>query len=145
MRDTSFAQTVLGRLDEVDIPPERLELRLPFEANDSETSNCRSQLKLLDAAGVAISLNEAATARFDLQRARDIGVSALTIGRGSIDPLAHDPGKRTRLQAMISFARAVGLRVNATDVRTSEERESLSALGCTTFAQEVHAITSSSR
>ena len=115
------------------IAPSRLELRLPQEILTEVTKNCKAQLEMLVAGGVGISLDESATARFDLDKVRELGVGSLTVGRGWIDPAERDPAKTSKLTAMIALARAAGLRVTATGIRTHAEREGLVAMGCAAY------------
>lgn len=103
LSDTSFAQTVLTHIAAAGIAPSRLELRLPREVLSESTTNCRFQLEMLRAGGVAISLDEGATAKFDLDLVKAMGVGALTIGRDWINVTESDAANALKLPAMIAM------------------------------------------
>jgi len=124
-----FADTVAGALEATGLHPRALGLEVTegLLAGEAETV---AELNRLAELGVRIVLDDFGVGYSSLSRLKNFPLEVLKIDRAFTAGLTHDPYDHAIVEAMVSIATGVGVRVVAEGVETEEQRACLQALGC---------------
>jgi EAL domain-containing protein (putative c-di-GMP-specific phosphodiesterase class I) len=87
-------------------------------------------LNRLNQIGVEISIDDFGTGYSSLAYLTSLPISELKIDRSFVRDLGETPQSSAIVSAIIALARALGLRVIAEGVETTEQMEVLYSLGC---------------
>lgn len=88
--------------------------------------------------GVAVAIDNFGTEYSSFDYIRAYGINHLKIAQSFINRSCHDPASAATINAIVSFARDVGVGVIAQGVETEEQRELISQAGRDAFAQGFH-------
>lgn len=125
-----FAAEVAGALSDAGLAPERLNVEVTEAALMESEAATVANLETLGKMGVCVGIDDFGTGYSSLGRLKRLPVSFLKVDRSFVDGLAPESEDIPIVQAVLGLADAMGLRVVAEGVETSEQLEELSRLGC---------------
>lgn len=122
-------ETVRRALAEAGIEPQYLDLELTESIlmKGPQTTAC---IEALDEIGVNFSLDDFGTGYSSLSYLKRFPIDHLKIDRSFVHDIATDPDDAAIVKAVIAMARALGMKVIAEGVETSEQLELLRGEGC---------------
>ena len=129
-RDEHFLQDVFQILDETGLNPRRLELELTESSLMKNADATEVVLKALRHRGVQVAVDDFGMGYSSLSYLRKFSIDALKIDRSFVHQIANTRDDRTIVNAIISMAQSLNLRVVAEGVETKEELEFLQAHLC---------------
>lgn len=121
---------VLDALAESGLPPARLELELTESLLMENDGTARDRLDRLRAAGIHLSLDDFGTGFSSLSYLRTFAIDKVKIDQSFVRGLPEDRPAAAIIEAVVSLAGTLGLRVNAEGCETAEQLELLRKLGC---------------
>jgi len=130
--DPDFARAVERVLELYELPPEALELELTEDVAMGTSDYVDSQLNAIARMGVAVAVDDFGSGYSSLRHLKRLRLSKIKIGPSFIAEIASSHADRSIVQAVISIARGLDIRVVAEGVSSYEQAETLLALGCTT-------------
>ena len=128
LRQPEFPTLVRRALDRVGVPPEMLEIELTESAFADD--DARTSLRRLAALGVRLSLDDFGTGYSSLGYLRQHPVQAIKIDRSFIEEIPHSVTASTLAETIIKMAHALGKRVVAEGVETSDQLDFLRERQC---------------
>jgi EAL domain-containing protein (putative c-di-GMP-specific phosphodiesterase class I) len=117
-------------LQETCLDPSRLDLEITESVLLSDGERAVETLEDLRGLGVTLSLDDFGTGYSSLSYLRRLPIQGLKIDRSFVSHLADGSDDASLTAAIISMARALGLRVIAEGVEHEGQREILHELGC---------------
>lgn len=126
-----FVENLVRRVDRSGVGADRLVLEVTEDVLLKEEAE--QALLALHRSGFEISMDDFGTGYSSFALLARMGFDEIKIDRSFIRPLADDPTFRTLVRTVIDMAAALGSRVVAEGVETSQQRELLRAMGCQTF------------
>jgi len=129
LRSRKFVETVSQVLAESGVSPERLELEMTETALMAASGDVARSLSELRRLGVACALDDFGTGYSSLSHIRDFAVDRIKIDRSFVNAVATVPGAAL-VEAIVSLARANGLRLTAEGVEEQEQYAFLKRVGC---------------
>jgi diguanylate cyclase (GGDEF)-like protein/PAS domain S-box-containing protein len=132
--DTDLVPQVTKAIARHGVPAGRLCLEVTETAVHEASLTARTALTAFSTAGIKIALDDYGTGYSSLGHLRDNPVDTLKIDRVFISGLTRNRGDDAIVVAVITLAHALGMRVVAEGVETTEQRDRLRELGCD-FAQ----------
>jgi len=129
LRSRKFVDTVSQVLADEGIEPARLELELTETALMAASGDVARSLSELRRLGVACALDDFGTGYSSLSHIRDFAVDRIKIDRSFVNSVNTVPGAAL-VEAIVSLARANGLRLTAEGVEAQEQYDFLSRVGC---------------
>jgi len=128
--DPLFAERLLAKLSEHQLPPGRFEVEITETAAIGHVERVLPQLAQLRQAGVPIALDDFGTGQSSLTMLRQLPIAAMKLDRSLITPLpAADAG--AIVQAACVLGRSLKLEIVAEGVETYAQAAAAEALGCT--------------
>jgi EAL domain-containing protein (putative c-di-GMP-specific phosphodiesterase class I) len=112
------------------VSPGRICLEVTETAVHEASLMARSALTAFSTAGIRIALDDYGTGYSSLGHLRDNPVDTLKIDRVFINGLTRNQGDDAIVVAVITLGHALGMRVVAEGVETTEQRDRLRELGC---------------
>jgi diguanylate cyclase (GGDEF)-like protein/PAS domain S-box-containing protein len=137
LQDPDLARRIAQITRETGFDPRYLELEISEGAamvNAPATAAVLEELKALD---VRVAIDDFGTGYSSLSYLERFPVDSLKIDRSFVDKLGQDPGTALLVSGMIDLAHALGLRVIAEGVETTEQLQRVRDLGCD-LAQGYH-------
>jgi predicted signal transduction protein with EAL and GGDEF domain len=122
--------TIAGILSTSGLAPDRLELEITervFMENSDRTLAILFQLKSL---GVRIAMDDFGTGYSSLSYLRSFPFDKIKVDRTFISGIVDGIEHAAIVQAVVSLARALGMRTTAEGVETRDQQNSVLALGC---------------
>ena len=130
-RRGNFPETLLGRLGEADLPPNKIQIEVTESVFLGRGSECvETALKLLSAAGISVALDDFGTGYASLSHLKQFPVDAIKIDRSFIRDLHEDPGDAAIVHALISLGKSLGIKVIAEGIETQQQAAYLRKHGC---------------
>lgn len=129
LRSGTFVDTVRQVLAESGVAPERLELEMTETALMAASGEVARTLSELRGLGVACALDDFGTGYSSLSHIRDFAVDRIKIDRSFVNAVHTVPGAAL-VEAIVSLARANGLRLTAEGVEAEEQYAFLRRVGC---------------
>jgi diguanylate cyclase (GGDEF)-like protein/PAS domain S-box-containing protein len=126
--DPNFVQTVQAALRDAGLPPELLEIELTETAINANLDRIGAALKELRAFGVRVAIDDFGTGYNSLATLRAYDVDTLKIDRCFVTDIVASPVDRAIASAVITAAHALGARVVAEGIETTEQLAALIAL-----------------
>lgn len=130
--DTGAAVT--RALHESSLDADRLELEITEGAMIEECPGAEGGLLALKSTGARLVLDDFGTGRSSISCLKRFTIDGLKIDRSFVEGLATDDGDQAIVNAVLSMAGALGVRVTAEGVETPEQLTRLREHGCA-FAQ----------
>lgn len=129
-RDPEFTQIVGQALSSTGLDPASLTLELTEGTAMDNAERSIEVLQELDRMGVRLSIDDFGTGYSSLAYLRQFPLHELKIDRSFIVDMARDREGSAIVTAIIGMAHALGLRVVAEGVETSEQAVTLTEAGC---------------
>jgi diguanylate cyclase (GGDEF)-like protein len=128
--DPAFPETVLARLDEHRIAPDRLVLELVETLTISQLEVVERTLRDLRDAGVQLALDDFGSGISPLSVLSQIPVHQLKIGREFVTAVETSSEAAAVIRSTVDLARSLHLTVVAEGVESEPQRHALWELGC---------------
>ena len=122
--------TVYDALTESGLPADRLDLELTESLLMDNDGRARDRLNRLRAAGIHLSLDDFGTGYSSLSYLRHFAIDKIKIDQSFVRGLPGERSATAIIEAVVSLAKNLGLRVNAEGCETAEQLEILRRLGC---------------
>ena len=122
--------TVLEALAASGLPPARLDLELTESLLMENDGPARDRLDRLRAAGIHLALDDFGTGYSSLSYLRDFPIDKIKIDQSFVRGLPGERPAAAIIEAVVSLAGSLGLRVNAEGCETADQVEALRRLGC---------------
>ena len=129
-RQTMLRQLVKRMLHETGVAPELLEIELTESVIMDDIQTSSTLLRELKKMGVHISMDDFGTGYSSLSLLKRLPLDTLKIDRSFVRDITKDADDAAIVDAVISLAHSLRLRVIAEGVETSEQLEFLRARGC---------------
>ncbi|MFJ5486918.1 putative bifunctional diguanylate cyclase/phosphodiesterase [Hansschlegelia beijingensis] len=118
LAEPDFAERVITRLAEADLPASAIEIELTESAALSNGEAALAQLDRLAAAGLRIAIDDFGAGYSSLSYLERLPASVLKIDRSFVGHLEKEPRARTLVGTMITMGHDLGYRVVAEGVET---------------------------
>jgi diguanylate cyclase (GGDEF)-like protein len=125
-----FSSEVAEILAEAGVPPSLLELELTESIVMRDFAESARQMRNLKDLGVRIAIDDFGTGYSSLSYLHRLPIDILKIDRSFVEMIAEPEGTRPIVDAVISMAQALGLRVVGEGVETLGQMEALCNGGC---------------
>jgi len=129
-RQDDFLEMVRGALDAAGLEPRHLELELTESAVMTNPEESTAMLEKLSAMGVLVSVDDFGTGYSSMSYLRRFPIDKLKIDRTFVKDLASRPEDASIVQAIISLAHSLRLKVVAEGVETSDQLRALREMNC---------------
>lgn len=126
----SFALEVIGLLDELGLPGQRLIIEVTETALLTDPQRAAGVLSTLAGAGVGISLDDFGRGQTSLSYLSALPLGELKIDRSFVTDMVEHEAHAAIVRSLIDLGHNLGLRVVAEGVETEEVMSSLHAAGC---------------
>ncbi|MFZ3114814.1 MAG: EAL domain-containing protein [Syntrophales bacterium] len=126
----NFAEVIREILLEVAIPPQRLELEITESTLMRNSEKAIQTLTEINAMGVGIAVDDFGTGYSSLSYLKRLPLNFLKIDKSFIDNLTSDPSDRAIVEATITMAHVLNLKVIAEGVETEGQVSFLQENGC---------------
>ena len=128
--DPDIVSIVAEALARADIPPTSLSLEITESVLMEEVEATAETLRALKNLGVGLSIDDFGTGYSSLSYLKRFPVDTLKIDRSFVDGLGIDPEDHAIVDAVVSLAHALGLKVVGEGVETQAQIQELRRLGC---------------
>jgi diguanylate cyclase (GGDEF)-like protein len=129
-RHGSLVETIGRALHEAGLEPRFLEVELTESVVMSNPEESIAILEQLSAMGVLVSVDDFGTGYSSMSYLRRLPIDKLKIDRAFINELTARPDDASIVQAIVSLAHSLRLKVVAEGVETAGQLEFLKRLGC---------------
>jgi diguanylate cyclase (GGDEF)-like protein len=129
-RNEDFLETLMGILDETGLDPRRLEVEVTESALMTRAEFTASILQALRSKGIRVSIDDFGTGYSSLSYLRKFPLDSLKIDQSFVREISSSPNEATLVNAIISMAQSLNLRVIAEGVETADELAFLQAHLC---------------
>lgn len=127
---SGFAERLIGILSRFGVRPEQIILEVTESTVMLNEAAVMKQMALLSEIGICFSIDDFGTGYSSLNRLDKLPLSELKVDRTFTDRLCGVDGTVSIVQAMISMAKALNIRVVAEGVEKEEQVVKLSRMGC---------------
>jgi diguanylate cyclase (GGDEF)-like protein/PAS domain S-box-containing protein len=128
--EAQIVKDVKDVLEESGLQPDRLHLEITEGSSIEGAADITQTLSLLRDLGVKLHLDDFGTGYSSLSYLHRMPVNALKIDRSFVGSMATDMFSHSIVQAIVTLARTLKLRVIAEGVETKSQLEQLMASGC---------------
>lgn len=125
-----FAERLIGFLHQFEIGPEQIQLEVTESTNMLNLEEVMRQMAMLADIGIRFAIDDFGTGHSTLNRLDKLPLGVLKIDRTFTERLCEVDGTRSIVQAMISMAKALKMRVVAEGVERQEQIVMLHDMGC---------------
>lgn len=125
-----YACQVLNALASFGIEPGRLELEITESVLMADAPELMQILGDLRAQGVSVAIDDFGVGYSSLGQLRRLPIDALKLDKTFIDEVHHNPQDAAIVQAVVSMARALGLRTIAEGVESAQQLQAVQQIGC---------------
>ncbi len=129
-RQGNLRDVIQKALQEADLDPRLLELELTESAVMTNPEDSAATLQELSEMGVLVSVDDFGTGYSSMSYLRRFPIDKLKIDRGFVKDLMTRADDASIVQAIISLAHSLRLKVVAEGVETLEQLDSLKSMGC---------------
>jgi diguanylate cyclase (GGDEF)-like protein/PAS domain S-box-containing protein len=130
-RKGDFADRLLARLCEANIPPHLIQVEITETVFLGRGADYVEQaLKTLSAAGVQIALDDFGTGYASLSHLKQFPVDVLKIDRSFVADLSHSPDAAAIIRAVINLGHSLEMKIVAEGIETQAQAQTLTAKGC---------------
>jgi diguanylate cyclase (GGDEF)-like protein len=129
-RQSNFLNAIHSALLEFDLEPQYLEIELTESTVMGNAEESIQILEQLSRMGVVVSIDDFGTGYSSMSYLRKFPIDKLKIDRSFISELTTNPADASIVQAIISLAHSLRLKVVAEGVETVEQLQRLRELGC---------------
>lgn len=125
---TDFDVMVIDVLDQTGLPPDRLILELPEDADLDTLANAAPRLERLRAIGVGLVLDDMGAGSTSLRHLSTLTIGGLKIDSAFVAGMLHNPRDHTVVKLLADLGRGLGLPVTAEGVESPAQLAALAAL-----------------
>ncbi len=129
-RRGDLLEVIRSALDEAQLDPRFLEIELTESAVMTDPEDSAATLEQLSRMGVLVSVDDFGTGYSSMSYLRRFPIDKLKIDRSFVKDLTSRSDDGSIVQAIISLAHSLRLKVVAEGVETPEQLKFLSSLGC---------------
>jgi len=129
-RQSNFLRAVHSALLDFDLEPQYIEIELTESTVMGNAEGSIEILEQLSRMGVVVSIDDFGTGYSSMSYLRKFPIDKLKIDRSFISELTTNPADASIVQAIISLAHSLNLKVVAEGVETSAQLQRLQELGC---------------
>ena len=108
----------------------RLMIELTESAIVADPDNCRQLLEALRRADISIAMDDFGTGYSNMASLKRMPIDVLKIDRSFVTDMLKDPDKLAIIRAILSLARALGLKTTAEGIETPDVAVKLQEMGC---------------
>jgi EAL domain-containing protein (putative c-di-GMP-specific phosphodiesterase class I) len=130
LRAPGFAASVERAISESGVDPDQLQFEITESVLMADVDYFMRALRSLKDLGVGLSIDDFGTGYSSLAYLRHFPIDEIKIDRSFVDGLGRDEFDSTLVAAVVSIANAIGVRVVAEGVETTEQLDMLRDLGC---------------
>jgi diguanylate cyclase len=130
LRHDRFVAHLIAQTQHHRIPPTRLTCEITESVAMEDTAQTRAAFERLRRAGFHVSIDDFGTGYSSLAVLRRLPAAELKVDRSFVVDLEVSESARSIVEAVVSVARTLGLRVVAEGVETEAQRDILVRLGC---------------
>jgi diguanylate cyclase (GGDEF)-like protein/PAS domain S-box-containing protein len=127
---SGFAERLIGIMSRFGIRSEQLQLEVTESTAMLYEAEVTKQMRLLSDIGIRWSIDDFGTGHSSLNRLDKLPLHVLKVDRTFTERLCETNGARPIVQAIISMAKALKMRVVAEGVEREEQMFELSEMGC---------------
>ena len=128
--DVELPATVRDALDQAHLPPELLGLEITETAVMSDPERALRVLTELHDDGVRVAIDDFGTGYSSLSHLKRLPVDEIKIDREFVDGVGQETDDRSIVNAVVSMAQALDLRVVGEGVETADQAQALRSMGC---------------
>jgi EAL domain-containing protein (putative c-di-GMP-specific phosphodiesterase class I) len=128
--DPNLFDDLAKMIEEMQLPPSRIELEITESAVLIGKSSVFDGLTALRAIGIRVSIDDFGTGYTSLKHLAQLPIDGIKIDRSFVGQLAHDRKVRSIVKAMIEMAKELGLFTVAEGIEDQETADELARLGC---------------
>ena len=128
--DVHLTSTVRDALEEADLAPGLLGLEITETAVMSDPERALRVLTELHDDGVRVAIDDFGTGYSSLSHLKRLPVDEIKIDREFVDGVGRESDDRSIVNAVVSMAQALDLRVVGEGVETADQARALQSLGC---------------
>ena len=132
-RNPNFAEAVANVLEQVEFPPQRLEIEVTETYFITHPEQASQAIDAVRALGVTVALDDFGIGYSSIGYLRRFAFDKLKLDRSMIANVDRDPRAQKMVHATVALAEALGLSVTAEGVETEEEATILRIAGCNAF------------
>jgi len=132
MQDLALIDRVASLLQDLQLPPDALELEITESAIMVDSPRSKEILKRLSTMGVRISIDDFGTGYSSLAYLKKLPVSEIKIDRTFVSGAASNPDDMVIIRSTIDLGHNLSLKVVAEGVEDAETLDRLVTLGCDT-------------
>jgi diguanylate cyclase (GGDEF)-like protein/PAS domain S-box-containing protein len=126
-----FAERLLERLHEAEVPPACLQIEVTETVFLGRGAECVERtLKILSQAGVTIALDDFGTGYASLSHLKQFPVDLLKIDRSFVRDLGRQPDAAAIIRAVINLGHSLEIEIVAEGIETGAQEARLLAEGC---------------
>ncbi len=122
--------TITRVLEAARLEPASLKLEITESVMMRDPHSSLEAMKTLKRLQVHLSIDDFGTGYSSLSYLKRFPVDTLKVDKSFVDGLGRDPESTAIVQAVLSMAKAMGLRVTAEGIETPDQLAQLRALGC---------------
>ncbi|HEY2467180.1 MAG TPA: bifunctional diguanylate cyclase/phosphodiesterase [Terracidiphilus sp.] len=130
LMQSGFAERLIGILSRFDIHPQQVQLEVTESTVMLNEAEVTKQMTMLSEVGIGFSIDDFGTGYSSLNRLDKLPLRVLKIDRTFTDRLCAVNGTRSIVQAIISMAKALDMRIVAEGVEREEQIAVLSEMEC---------------
>src|ERR1700739_140086 len=130
LMQSGFAERLIGIMARFKIRPEQLHLEVTESTAMLYETEVTKQMRLLAEIGIRFSIDDFGTGHSSLSRLDKLPLHVLKIDRTFTERLCAADGARSIVEAILSMAKALGMRVVAEGVEREEQMVMLAEMGC---------------
>lgn len=127
--DTGFPDQLLALVQQVGLPPQRLELEIVESSYIADFDTAVNTVTRLRELGFRVALDDFCTGYSSLTYLLKLPVDKIKIDKSFVDGVQYTKSAAIVL-ALVAMSRAMGLKVTAEGVETADQHRMLRAAGC---------------
>lgn len=125
-----LAPTILAAAADAGLDPARIRLEVPEHLLVGDLEAALRQLRQLQTAGVAVTLDDVGAGETSLRHLRDVLADGIKIDRSYVAGVADDDRDRALVHMLVDFADSTDAHVTAEGVETEDQLRVLLQMGC---------------
>lgn len=130
MKHPRFLEMIISIIQETGIDPTNLELEFTESVIMENVENTVETFRKLKEMGIQLSIDDFGTGYSSLNYLKHFPVDRIKIDRSFVADVYHNQSDAAIIEAIVSMAQSLSLRVVAEGVENSDQLHSLTRLGC---------------
>jgi EAL domain-containing protein (putative c-di-GMP-specific phosphodiesterase class I)/GGDEF domain-containing protein len=130
LEESDFAERVIAALAHHGIAPSMIELEVTESAAMKHAGRALEQLRMLDAAGIALAIDDFGTGYSSMAYLQQLPVQVIKIDQSFVRKMETGEREQALVQSMIALGRAFNCRIVAEGIETELAAALLRTMGC---------------